>query len=145
MFPAEVHHGDVPSLLHFAARYGFRSVSGLLLQCPGAERALRMTNRHGQTPAEIAKSHGHTELHTMLKETLVPPSTLGSPFFHCVSLTFICCWIDLMTSAEKKKKSGTFRNAPASLSKKRLSIMSTTERIKRWQSELNRVMCIFTT
>ncbi|XP_038130731.1 B-cell scaffold protein with ankyrin repeats-like [Cyprinodon tularosa] len=66
----EVHHGDVPSLLHFAARYGFRSVSGLLLQCPGAERALRMTNRHGQTPAEIAKSHGHTELHTMLKETL---------------------------------------------------------------------------
>ncbi|KAM4714762.1 B-cell scaffold protein with ankyrin repeats-like [Anableps anableps] len=66
----EVHHGDVPSLLHFAARYGFRSVSGLLLQCPGAERALRMANRLGQTPAEIAKSHGHKELHVMLKETL---------------------------------------------------------------------------
>uniref|UniRef100_A0A3Q2E8K0 DBB domain-containing protein n=1 Tax=Cyprinodon variegatus TaxID=28743 RepID=A0A3Q2E8K0_CYPVA len=85
---AQVHHGDVPSLLHFAARYGFRSVSGLLLQCPGAERALRMTNRHGQTPAEIAKSHGHTELHTMLKETLVTPSTLGSPFFHFETLHF---------------------------------------------------------
>ncbi|KAM4564889.1 B-cell scaffold protein with ankyrin repeats-like [Fundulus diaphanus] len=67
---AEVHRGDVPSLLHFAARYGFRSVSGLLLQCPGAERALRTANRHGQTPAEIAKSHGHKELHVMLKETL---------------------------------------------------------------------------
>ncbi|MEQ2303211.1 hypothetical protein AMECASPLE_014399 [Ameca splendens] len=66
----EVHHGDVPSLLHFAARYGFRSVSGLLLQCPGAEQALCIANRHGQTPAEIAKSHGHEELHIMLKETL---------------------------------------------------------------------------
>ncbi|XP_043953721.1 B-cell scaffold protein with ankyrin repeats-like [Gambusia affinis] len=67
---AEVHHGDMPSLLHFAARYGLRSVSGLLLQCPGAEQALRMANRHGQTPAEIAKSHGHKELHVVLKEKL---------------------------------------------------------------------------
>uniref|UniRef100_A0A087X2Q4 DBB domain-containing protein n=1 Tax=Poecilia formosa TaxID=48698 RepID=A0A087X2Q4_POEFO len=67
---AEVHHGDVPSLLHFAARYGFRSVSGLLLQCPGAERALRTANRHGQTPADIAKSHGHKELHVILKQKL---------------------------------------------------------------------------
>ncbi|XP_054907040.1 B-cell scaffold protein with ankyrin repeats-like isoform X2 [Poeciliopsis prolifica] len=66
----EVHHGDVPTLLHFAARYGFRSVSGLLLQCPGAERALRMANQHGQTPAEIAKSHGHKELHVILTEKL---------------------------------------------------------------------------
>uniref|UniRef100_A0A3Q1BU84 B-cell scaffold protein with ankyrin repeats n=1 Tax=Amphiprion ocellaris TaxID=80972 RepID=A0A3Q1BU84_AMPOC len=61
---------DVPSLLHFAAQYGFRSVSSLLLQCPGADRALHTANRHGQTPTEIAKSHGHTELHVLLKETL---------------------------------------------------------------------------
>ncbi|RVE60610.1 hypothetical protein OJAV_G00182720 [Oryzias javanicus] len=61
---------DVPSLLHFAAHYGFRGVSGLLLQCPGAEQALRTADRHGQTPTEIAKSHGHTELHVLLRETL---------------------------------------------------------------------------
>ncbi|XP_008296232.1 B-cell scaffold protein with ankyrin repeats [Stegastes partitus] len=66
----ELRHADVPSLLHFAAQYGFRSVSGLLLQCPGADRALRTANRHGQTPTEIAKSHGHTELNVLLKETL---------------------------------------------------------------------------
>uniref|UniRef100_A0A3B4TS98 B cell scaffold protein with ankyrin repeats 1 n=1 Tax=Seriola dumerili TaxID=41447 RepID=A0A3B4TS98_SERDU len=66
-----IHPADVPSLLHFAAQYGFKSVSSLLLQCPGAERALHTANRHGQTPTEIAKSHGHTELHTLLKETLV--------------------------------------------------------------------------
>ncbi|XP_031141008.1 B-cell scaffold protein with ankyrin repeats isoform X1 [Sander lucioperca] len=66
----ELHHADAPSLLHFAAQYGFKSVSSLLLQCPGAERALHTANRHGQTPTQIAKSHGHTELHVLLKETL---------------------------------------------------------------------------
>ncbi|KAM6894211.1 B-cell scaffold protein with ankyrin repeats-like [Lycodopsis pacificus] len=66
----ELHHADAPSLLHFAARYGFKSVSSLLLLCPGAERAMHTANRHGQTPSEIAKSHGHTELHVLLKETL---------------------------------------------------------------------------
>ncbi|KAF1380530.1 hypothetical protein PFLUV_G00164810 [Perca fluviatilis] len=66
----ELHHADAPSLLHFAAQYGFKSVASLLLQCPGAERALHTANRHGQTPTQIAKSHGHTELHILLKETL---------------------------------------------------------------------------
>uniref|UniRef100_A0A3P9Q5G3 DBB domain-containing protein n=1 Tax=Poecilia reticulata TaxID=8081 RepID=A0A3P9Q5G3_POERE len=88
--PLKVHHGDVPSLLHFAARYGFRSISGLLLQCPGAERALRTANRHGQTPAEIAKSHGHKELHVILKEKLVTPSKLGSCLL-LLNLELTCC------------------------------------------------------
>ncbi|XP_029932071.1 B-cell scaffold protein with ankyrin repeats-like isoform X2 [Myripristis murdjan] len=66
----ELHPVDVPSLLHFAAQNGFKSVSSLLLQCPGAERALRTANRHGQTPTDIAKSHGHKELHILLKERL---------------------------------------------------------------------------
>ncbi|XP_069026457.1 B-cell scaffold protein with ankyrin repeats-like [Embiotoca jacksoni] len=66
----ELHCADVPSLLHFAAHYGLRSVSSLLLQCPGAERALQTANRHGRTPTEIAKSQGHAELHVLLKETL---------------------------------------------------------------------------
>ncbi|XP_041635885.1 B-cell scaffold protein with ankyrin repeats-like [Cheilinus undulatus] len=69
-YERELHRADVPSLLHFASHYGLKSVSSLLLQCPGAERALHTANRHGQTPAEIAKSQGHTELHVLLKETL---------------------------------------------------------------------------
>ncbi|XP_075999952.1 B-cell scaffold protein with ankyrin repeats-like isoform X2 [Genypterus blacodes] len=66
----ERHHADVPSLLHFAAQYGFKSVSSILLQCPGSERALCTANHNGQIPTEIAKTHGHAELHTLLKETL---------------------------------------------------------------------------
>ncbi|XP_049424680.1 B-cell scaffold protein with ankyrin repeats-like isoform X1 [Epinephelus fuscoguttatus] len=66
----ELHRADAPTLLHFAAQYGLKSTSSLLLQCPGAEQALHTANRHGQTPAEIAKSHGHRELHVLLKEAL---------------------------------------------------------------------------
>ncbi|XP_034532567.1 B-cell scaffold protein with ankyrin repeats-like [Notolabrus celidotus] len=66
----KLHQADAPSLLHFAAQYGLKSVSSLLLQCPGAERALQTVNCHGQTPAEMAKNHGHAELHVLLKETL---------------------------------------------------------------------------
>ncbi|XP_060887785.1 B-cell scaffold protein with ankyrin repeats-like [Labrus mixtus] len=66
----ELHHAEVPTLLHFAAQYGLKRVSSLLLQCPGAERALHTANCHRQTPAEIAKHQGHAELHVLLKETL---------------------------------------------------------------------------
>ncbi|XP_047193547.1 B-cell scaffold protein with ankyrin repeats-like [Scophthalmus maximus] len=66
----ESRNADVPSLLHFAAQHGFKSVSSLLLQCPGVERALHTANRRGQTPAEIAKIHGHKELHVLLEEKL---------------------------------------------------------------------------
>lgn len=88
MFTSEIHHAAVPSLLHFAAQYGFKSVSSLLLQCPGAERALHTANRHGQTPTEIAKSNGHTQLHILLRETLV--NTFSStPFLVSVHLFYV--------------------------------------------------------
>ncbi|XP_034425380.1 B-cell scaffold protein with ankyrin repeats-like [Hippoglossus hippoglossus] len=66
----ELHHAGSPTLLHFAAQYGLMGVSSLLLQCPGADRALHTANQRGQTPAEIARSHGHAELDVLLRETL---------------------------------------------------------------------------
>ncbi|XP_033961680.1 B-cell scaffold protein with ankyrin repeats-like [Pseudochaenichthys georgianus] len=56
--------------VHFMCQYGFRSVCSVLLQCPGAGRALHTANRHGHTPTEIAKTQGHTQLHVLLKERL---------------------------------------------------------------------------
>ncbi|XP_041723658.2 B-cell scaffold protein with ankyrin repeats-like [Coregonus clupeaformis] len=66
----EAHPEEVPSLLHFAAQNGFKDVSNVLLQCPGAKRALCTANRQGQTPAEIAQHNGHDELHVVLQQTL---------------------------------------------------------------------------
>ncbi|AWP00934.1 putative B-cell scaffold protein with ankyrin repeats [Scophthalmus maximus] len=78
----ESRNADVPSLLHFAAQHGFKSVSSLLLQCPGVERALHTANRRGQTPAEIAKIHGHKELHVLLEEKLVTRRATSRATFH---------------------------------------------------------------
>ncbi|XP_031441420.2 B-cell scaffold protein with ankyrin repeats-like [Clupea harengus] len=61
---------DIPSLLHFVAQHGLRDVGSVLLQCPGAKRALRTPDRHGQTPLELAHAHGHTQLHILLKGAL---------------------------------------------------------------------------
>uniref|UniRef100_A0A8C6TB46 DBB domain-containing protein n=1 Tax=Neogobius melanostomus TaxID=47308 RepID=A0A8C6TB46_9GOBI len=66
---------EVPTLLHFAALHGLKGLSSVLLQCPGAAKAVQAANRHGDTPTEIAEKHGHTELHVLLKETLKTIST----------------------------------------------------------------------
>ncbi|XP_060951811.1 B-cell scaffold protein with ankyrin repeats-like [Limanda limanda] len=65
-----LHHVGSPTLLHFAAQYGLMGVASLLLQCPGADRALHTANQRGQTPAEIARSHGHAELDVLLRKTM---------------------------------------------------------------------------
>ncbi|XP_046904779.1 B-cell scaffold protein with ankyrin repeats-like isoform X1 [Hypomesus transpacificus] len=68
--PETETHQEIPSLLHFAAKNGFKDVCSVLLQCPGAKTALHTPNSHGQTPLELAQSEGHAELHILLKETL---------------------------------------------------------------------------
>ncbi|XP_028838233.1 B-cell scaffold protein with ankyrin repeats-like isoform X2 [Denticeps clupeoides] len=64
------HSEDIPTLLHFSACHGLRDVAGMLLQCPGVQKALRMANVHGQTPLDIAHTHGHTELYILMQETV---------------------------------------------------------------------------
>uniref|UniRef100_A0A8C9QZF0 B cell scaffold protein with ankyrin repeats 1 n=1 Tax=Scleropages formosus TaxID=113540 RepID=A0A8C9QZF0_SCLFO len=71
---AEKHPKDIPTLLHFAAENGLRDLTGALLQCPGAQRALHVANRHGATPLKLAKSHGHAHVYSLLQEALVGSS-----------------------------------------------------------------------
>ncbi|KAM9470506.1 A-kinase anchor protein 13 isoform 1-T1 [Clarias gariepinus] len=56
------------TLLHFAARRGLRRVALFLLQQPGGHDALRLNNKHGDTPARVAQSTGHTHLQHLLSE-----------------------------------------------------------------------------
>ncbi|XP_071505394.1 uncharacterized protein [Diadema antillarum] len=43
-----------PTALHFAAKFGLRTISALLCQWPGADQALRLKNCDGQTPDQMA-------------------------------------------------------------------------------------------
>ncbi|XP_062372530.1 B-cell scaffold protein with ankyrin repeats-like [Sardina pilchardus] len=61
---------DIPTLLHLVAQHGLRDVGSVLLQCPGAQRALHTPNRHGHTPLELAHANGHTQLHILLQGAL---------------------------------------------------------------------------
>ncbi|XP_076144603.1 B-cell scaffold protein with ankyrin repeats-like isoform X1 [Alosa pseudoharengus] len=61
---------DIPTLLHFVAQHGLRDLGSVLLQCPGAQRALHTPNRHGQTPLDLAQANGHTQLHILLQGAL---------------------------------------------------------------------------
>ncbi|XP_035280757.1 B-cell scaffold protein with ankyrin repeats-like isoform X2 [Anguilla anguilla] len=66
----EGHSEDLPTLLHFVAQNGLLGVASVLLQCPGAEHALSIANRQGETPLKLAERHGHTQLQIFLQETL---------------------------------------------------------------------------
>ncbi|XP_051988069.1 B-cell scaffold protein with ankyrin repeats-like isoform X3 [Xyrauchen texanus] len=70
-FPAgESHSEDIPTLLHFAAQHGLRDLASALLQCPGALQALKIPNRCGYTPIDLAHIHGHIQLYILLKESV---------------------------------------------------------------------------
>ncbi|NXI62682.1 BANK1 protein, partial [Anseranas semipalmata] len=65
---ASSHLEEFPSLLHCAARFGLKNLATLLLQCPEATRACRITNIYGDDPASIAGKHGHKELRKLIRE-----------------------------------------------------------------------------
>ncbi|KAM9142698.1 B-cell scaffold protein with ankyrin repeats [Pangshura tecta] len=74
-FPNEVHGQqansyweELPTLLHCAAKFGLKNLATLLLQCPEASQACRITNKHGENPAHIAGKHGHNELQKIIQE-----------------------------------------------------------------------------
>ncbi|XP_039613904.1 B-cell scaffold protein with ankyrin repeats-like [Polypterus senegalus] len=62
---------ELPTLLHFAAKNGLRNLSTLLLQCPGAEIAIKMTNKNGESPVQLAEKNNHAQLKTVLEDMLI--------------------------------------------------------------------------
>ncbi|XP_007255825.3 B-cell scaffold protein with ankyrin repeats isoform X1 [Astyanax mexicanus] len=67
---AASHSEEIPTLLHFAAQHGLKDLASAVLQCPGAQQALRTRNRLGHTPLVLAHSYGHSQLHVFLQESL---------------------------------------------------------------------------
>jgi phosphoinositide 3-kinase adapter protein 1 len=66
---------EYPTLMHFAARWGFERLGLLLLECHGAEMACEIKNVNGKTPADIAELHGHSKLGSSFKNFSVSPQT----------------------------------------------------------------------
>ncbi|XP_059175361.1 A-kinase anchor protein 13-like isoform X4 [Physella acuta] len=63
---SDAHCEERETLLHFCARLGLRQVAHFLLEQPGSEDALRLTNRQGELPHQIASRNGFHDLAEML-------------------------------------------------------------------------------
>ncbi|XP_004680641.1 PREDICTED: phosphoinositide 3-kinase adapter protein 1 [Condylura cristata] len=59
---------ELPTLLHFAAKYGLKNLTALLLTCPGALQAYSVANKHGHYPNNIAEKHGFRDLRQFIDE-----------------------------------------------------------------------------
>ncbi|XP_078386669.1 phosphoinositide 3-kinase adapter protein 1 isoform X1 [Cetorhinus maximus] len=59
---------ELPTLLHFAARYGLKNLTALLLQCPGALQAYSVANKHGDYPNNMAEKSGYGDLRQFMDE-----------------------------------------------------------------------------
>ncbi|XP_063048050.1 phosphoinositide 3-kinase adapter protein 1 [Engraulis encrasicolus] len=61
---------ELPTLLHFAAKYGLKKLTIVLLQCPGALQAYSVANKHGHYPNKLAEQHGFSGLRQFMDSYL---------------------------------------------------------------------------
>ncbi|XP_042358233.1 phosphoinositide 3-kinase adapter protein 1 [Plectropomus leopardus] len=59
---------ELPTLLHFAAKYGLKKLTTILLQCPGALQAYSVMNKFGDYPNTLAEKSGFTDLRQFMDE-----------------------------------------------------------------------------
>uniref|UniRef100_A0A8C8S9W6 Phosphoinositide 3-kinase adapter protein 1 n=1 Tax=Pelusios castaneus TaxID=367368 RepID=A0A8C8S9W6_9SAUR len=69
---------ELPTLLHFAAKYGLKNLTALLLTCPGALQAYSVANKNGYYPNNIAENHGFKDLRQFIDEYVETADMLKS-------------------------------------------------------------------
>ncbi|KAK6293417.1 hypothetical protein J4Q44_G00357430 [Coregonus suidteri] len=59
---------ELPTLLHFAAKYGLKKLTTVLLQCPGALQAYSVMNKNGDYPNTLAEKSGFSDLRQFIDD-----------------------------------------------------------------------------
>ncbi|KAL1263049.1 hypothetical protein QQF64_005788 [Cirrhinus molitorella] len=59
---------ELPTLLHFSAKYGLKKLTSLLLRCPGAMQAYSVMNKDGDYPNNLAEKSGFSDLRQFMDE-----------------------------------------------------------------------------
>uniref|UniRef100_A0A8B9LNS4 DBB domain-containing protein n=1 Tax=Astyanax mexicanus TaxID=7994 RepID=A0A8B9LNS4_ASTMX len=63
---ANQRNTELPTLLHFSAKYGLKKLTKELLQCPGALQAYSVANKNGDYPNKLAEKSGFSELRQIM-------------------------------------------------------------------------------
>ncbi|XP_044071226.1 LOW QUALITY PROTEIN: phosphoinositide 3-kinase adapter protein 1-like [Siniperca chuatsi] len=71
---------ELPTLLHFAAKYGLKKLTTILLQCPGALQAYSVMNKYGDYPNTLAEKSGFSDLRQFMDEFVETADMLKSHF-----------------------------------------------------------------
>ncbi|XP_034041070.1 phosphoinositide 3-kinase adapter protein 1 [Thalassophryne amazonica] len=71
---------ELPTLLHFAAKYGLKKLTTILLQCPGALQAYSVMNKHGDYPNTLAEKNGFSDLRQFIDEFVETADMLKTHF-----------------------------------------------------------------
>ncbi|XP_063730888.1 phosphoinositide 3-kinase adapter protein 1 isoform X2 [Eleginops maclovinus] len=69
---------ELPTLLHFAAKYGLKKLTTVLLQCPGALQAYSVMNKSGDYPNTLAEKSGFSDLRQFMDEFVETADMLKS-------------------------------------------------------------------
>ncbi|XP_039640347.1 phosphoinositide 3-kinase adapter protein 1 isoform X2 [Perca fluviatilis] len=69
---------ELPTLLHFAAKYGLKKLTTILLQCPGALQAYSVMNKYGDYPNKLAEKSGFSDLRQFMDEFVATADMLKS-------------------------------------------------------------------
>ncbi|TRY90546.1 hypothetical protein DNTS_002668 [Danionella cerebrum] len=69
---------ELPTLLHFSAKYGLKKLTSLLLRCPGALQAYSVINRDGDYPNQLAEKSGFPALRYLIDEYVRRADTVKS-------------------------------------------------------------------
>uniref|UniRef100_A0A670HRE4 Phosphoinositide-3-kinase adaptor protein 1 n=1 Tax=Podarcis muralis TaxID=64176 RepID=A0A670HRE4_PODMU len=69
---------ELPTLLHFSAKYGLKNLTALLLSCPGALQAYSVANKYGHYPNNIAENEGFKDLRQFIDEYVETADLLKS-------------------------------------------------------------------
>ena len=80
---------EFPTLLHFAARFGFGKLTWKLVECPGWHSAAQLRNRHGFNVLQMAQHFGHAEIATIIESAQEIHVTLKLIFGRRIFGTFI--------------------------------------------------------
>ncbi|XP_060782309.1 phosphoinositide 3-kinase adapter protein 1 [Neoarius graeffei] len=59
---------ELPTLLHFSAKYGLKKLTSTLLQCPGALQAYSTANKNGDYPNTLAERSGFPDLRQFMDD-----------------------------------------------------------------------------
>ncbi|KAM4607635.1 phosphoinositide 3-kinase adapter protein 1 isoform 2-T3 [Polymixia lowei] len=69
---------ELPTLLHFAAKYGLKKLTTVLLQCPGALQAYSVMNKYGDYPNTLAERSGFSDLRQFMDDFVKTADMLQS-------------------------------------------------------------------